>query len=139
MKATWVVLAGIALAGCKLLDQTTFAPTPEAPTPPVVPASTTAQQADPRTPLLTIGYATPNPTYEEVLHYAVRTAEARAPGVQYDVIAMLPAGGDAAQAQGNAAEVMRTILQQGVPESRIHLGLRTAPAGMAREVRVYVR
>ena len=139
MKATWVVLAGIALAGCKLLDQTTFAPTPEAPPPPMVPASTTAQQADPRTPLLTIGYATPNPNYEEVLRYAVRTAESRAHGLQYEVIAMLPAGGDAAQAQDNAVGIMRSILAQGVPQSRVHLGLRAAPANVQREVRVYVR
>jgi hypothetical protein len=130
----WVLLASVALTGCKLVDQTTFAPSPEAkeaaPAPP---------KADPRTPLLTIGYATPNPHYEEVLHYAVRTAESRAPGLQYDVIAMLPAGGDAAQAQDNAVGVMRTILAQGVPQSRVHLGLRSAPANVQREVRVYVR
>jgi hypothetical protein len=139
MKLVWVLLAGVALAGCKLVDQTTFAPTPEADPVPLVPAASTASQADPRKPLLTIGYATPDPNYQEVLRYAVHTAETRARGVQYDVVAMMPAGGDAAQAQGNAVEVMRTILAQGVPQSRIHLGLRVAPAGVAREVRVYVR
>ena len=55
----------------------------------------------------------------------MRAAETRAPGVQYDVIAMLPAGGDAAAAQQRAVEVMRAIMAQGVPASRIHLGLRT--------------
>ena len=98
-----------------------------------------APKADPRTPLLTIGYATPDPNYQDVLRYAVRAAETRAPGVQYDVIAMLPAGADAAAAQQRAAEVMRDIMAQGVPASRIHLGLRTAPAGGAQEIRVYVR
>jgi hypothetical protein len=138
MKLVWVLLAGVALAGCKLVDQTTFAPTPEADPPPLVPAASTTSQADPRKPLLTIGYATPDPNYQEVLRYAVDTAETRAPGVQYDVVAMMPAGGDAAQAQENAVDVMRTILAQDVPQSRVHLALRTAPAGMAREVRVYV-
>jgi hypothetical protein len=134
MKAVWLLAPALALAGCKLVDQTTFAPSPEAvTTEPAVP------QADPRAALLTIGYATPNPNYQEVLRYAVRTAEARAPGVQYDVIAMLPAGGDVAQAQANAAEVMRGILAQGVPASRVHLGLRSTAAGGIREVRVYVR
>ena len=33
---------------------------------------------------------------------------------------------------------MRDIMAQGVPASRIHLGLRTEPAGGAQEVRVYV-
>jgi len=134
MKAVWLLAPALALAGCKLVDQTTFAPSPEAST-----AAEAVPQADPRAALLTIGYATPNPNYQEVLRYAVRTAETRAPGVQYDVIAMLPAGGDVAQAQGNAAEVMRGILAQGVPASRVHLGLRGAAAGGMREVRVYVR
>jgi type IV pilus biogenesis protein CpaD/CtpE len=134
MKAVWLLAPALALAGCKLVDQTTFAPSPEA-----VNTEQAVPQADPRAPLLTIGYATPNPNYQEVLRYAVRTAEARTPGVQYDVIAILPAGGDVAQAQANAAEVMRGILAQGVPASRVHLGLRPAAAGGMREVRVYVR
>jgi hypothetical protein len=134
MKATLVLLAGLALAGCKLFDQTTFAPSPED-----SPAAPAPLKADPRTPLLTVGYDTPNPNYQDVLRYAVRAAETRAPGVQYDVYAVLPAGGDAAQAQSSAVEVMRAILAQGVPPARVHLGLRTEPAGTARQVRVYVR
>ena len=136
MKATWILLGGIALAGCKLIDQTTFAPTPEAK--PTAPTGAAAPNSDPRVALLTIGYATPNPDYKDVLRYAVREAETRAPGVQYDVIAMLPAGGDTAEAQASAAEVMRAIMDQGVAASRIQLGLRTQPAGAARQVRVYV-
>ena len=94
---------------------------------------------DPRSALLSIGYATPNPNYQDVLRYAVREAETRAPGVQYDVVAMLPSGADAAAAQSRAAAVMRDIMAQGVPADRIHLGLRTAQAGSAQEVRIYVR
>ena len=134
MRATWILAAGLALAGCKLIDQTTFAPSPEA-----APAKTESPNADPRTPLLTIGYAAPDQNYQDVLRYAVRAAETRAPGVQYDVIAMLPKGADAAAAQGRAAEVMRDIMGQGVPASRIHLGLRTEQPGDAQEIRVYVR
>jgi hypothetical protein len=134
MNAAWIFLAGLALAGCKLVDQTTFAPSPEEKA-----ASASAPQTDPRTPLLTIGYDTPNPNYQDVLRYAVRAAETRAPGVEYDVYALLPAGGDAAQAQGSAVEVMRAILAQGVPAARVHLGLRIEPVGIPRQVRVYVR
>jgi glucose/arabinose dehydrogenase len=128
------MLAGIVLAGCKLIDQKTFEPSPEAP-PTAAPA---VPKSDPRVALLTIGYDTPNPNYQDVLRYAVHQAETRAPGVQYDVIAMMPAGGDVAQAQSSAAEVMRTIMAQGVAASRIQLGLRTEPAGLTREVRVFV-
>jgi ABC-type sugar transport system substrate-binding protein len=131
---TTLLLAALALAGCKLVDQATFAPSPEE-----KPQATAAPQADPRTPLLTIGYDTPNPNYQDVLRYAIRTAEARAPRVQYDVYAMLPAGGDAAEAQNSALEVMRAIIAQGVPAARVQLGLRTEPASAPRETRVYVR
>jgi hypothetical protein len=133
MRAIYVLL-GLALGGCSLVDQTTFAPSPEA-----KPTGPAQASTDPRAPLLTIGYDTPDPSYQEMLRYAVRAAETRAPGVQYDVYAMLPAGGDAALAQSSAVDVMRAILAQGVPASRVHLGLRTEPAGAVRQVRVYVR
>ena len=133
MKAGLGLLAGLLLAGCELIDQTTFAPSPEA-----TAAKQEAPKTDPRTPLLTIGPA-PEAGYQDVLRYAIRTAETRAPGVQYDVIVILPAGADAAGADQRAAGVMRDIMAQGVPASRIRLGLRSAPAGSAQEVRVYVR
>jgi type IV pilus biogenesis protein CpaD/CtpE len=135
MKARWVLAAGLLLAGCKLVDQTTFAPSPEA-KPAAAPG---VSKADPRPALVTIGYATPNPDYQDMLRYAVREAEGRAPGVQYDVVAILPPGGDTATAEHRATDVMRDIMAQGVAASRIHLGLRTAQAGTAQEVRVYVR
>ncbi|HME22124.1 MAG TPA: hypothetical protein VKI44_12435 [Acetobacteraceae bacterium] len=134
MKAMWVLAAGLLLTGCKLIDQTTFAPSPEA-----AAAKAEPPKVDPRTPLVTIGYATPNPDYQDVLRFAVREAETRAPGVQYDVVAILPSGADAAAAQQRVAAVMRDIMAQDVPASRIHLGLRTAQAGGEQEVRVYVR
>ena len=81
----------------------------------------------------------PNPNYQDLLRYAVREAETRAPGVEYDVSATLPAGADAAVAQRRATDVMRDIMAQGVPDGRIHLGLSAEPAGGPQEVRVYVR
>ena len=134
MRAGWVLLAGMALAGCKLIDQTTLAPSPEE-----TAAKPPAPKADPRTPLVTIGYASTDPDYQDLLRYAVHEAETRVPGLQYDVIAMLPAGADAAAGQQRAADVMRDIMAQGVAASRIHLGLRTEPAGGPQQVRVYVQ
>jgi len=134
MRGTMGFAAALLLAGCKLIDQTTFAPSPEA-----APAAEQMAKVDARTALLTINYTEPNPSYQDVLRYAVRTAETRAPGVQYDVIAILPAGVDAAAAQRRAADVMRGIMDQGVSDNRIHLGLRSAPAGSPQEIRVYVK
>jgi hypothetical protein len=138
MRAIWALTAlaltaGLLLVGCKLVDQTTFAPSPEATATKPGPSA-----GDTRTALLTIDYAAPT-GYQDLLRYAVREAETRAPGVQYDVIALLPAGGDAAAAQQHAAEVMRDIMAQGVPADRVHLGLRTAQKGGPQEIRVYVR
>jgi hypothetical protein len=135
MRPMWVLAGGLLLAGCKLIDQTTFAPSPdEKPA-----AAAEAPKIDPRPALVTIGYATPNPDYKDVLRYAVREAETRAPGVQYDVVAILPTGDDVATAEHRATDVMRGIMAQGVAATRIHLGLRTAQAGTPQEVRVYVR
>jgi hypothetical protein len=134
MKAMMVLAVGLLLAGCKLIDQTTFAPSPEAaPT-----AEAAPPKVDARTPLVTIDYAGPPPDYQGLLRFAVHAAETRAPGVEYDVIGMLPAGGDAVAEQRRAVEVMRAIMAQGVPATRIHLGLRTEPAGGEQEIRVYV-
>ena len=134
MRATLVLAALLLLGGCKLIDQETFGSTSEEPST----EATEAARVDTRAALVTIGYATPNPAYQEGLRYAVRTAEARSPGVQYDVVVALPAGGDAALAQQRASEVMRGIMAQGVAADRIRLGLRTVPAG-PQEIRVYVR
>ena len=134
MRAIWVVAAVLLLGGCKLLDQQTFAPSPEAST-----AATAPPKVDPRTALVTIGYTTPTPNYQDVLRFAVRETERRAPGVHYDVVAMLPNGQDVATAQRRTTEVMRAIMAQNVPADRIHMALRSEPAGETPEVRVYVR
>jgi hypothetical protein len=133
MRAGCGLLAALLLAGCKLIDQTTFAPSPEA-----TAAKQDEPKADPRMPLVTIGNTAPASEYEDVLRYAVQQAEQRAPGVQYDVIAMLPTGVDAAAAQHRLTDVMHDIMAQGVPAGRIRLGLRSAQKDAAQEVRVYV-
>ena len=130
------VAVALALAGCKLIDQTTFAPSPEAKA-----QATPAPQADTRTPLVVIRAGTPSANYQEPLRYAVHAAQARDPNVEYDVIAMLPAPApnDMAQEQRNATDVMRAILATGVPARSVHLGLRIQQALAQPQVRVYVR
>src|SRR5665213_1785319 len=83
-----VLLAGLSLTGCKLIDQTTFAPAPEA-----VPAKVVVPKIDQRAALVTIGYEQPDPQYQAMLSYAVHAAEARDGAVQYDVFAVVPAKG----------------------------------------------
>ena len=134
MNIPLVVVLSLALGGCKLIDQTTFAPSPEAKQ-----AATSVPQADTRHPLVTIRAGTPPLNYGDPLRFAVRAAEARDPTVEFDVIAMLPAANDVAQEQRNATDVMRAILATGVPARRVHLGLRIQQALAVPQVRVYVR
>jgi hypothetical protein len=131
-----VVVALLSFTGCKLVDQRTFAPSPEAKAQPVPPAQVVI---DTRTPLVTIDYTVASPDYTELLHYAVRAAENRDPGVQYDVVAVLRDTFESTAGQERATGVMRAIMRDGVPATRIHLGLRTDPALTASQVRVYVR
>ena len=141
-----VVLLGLlAFAGCKIIDQTTFAPSPEA-VPATAIATVPPRSADPRTPLVTIGFAAPDADYQGLLRYAVNAARARDPAVAFDVVAVAPAqGSPAAQVaaiatgQQDAAGVMRAMMALGVPDTRIHLAARADPAAPARQVRVYVR
>ncbi len=94
---------------------------------------------DSRTPLVTIDYTVPSPDYGELLHDAVRAAESRNGDVQYDVISMMKDTDEIRVGQERATGVMRAIMRDRVPASRIHLGLRTDPSLDASQVRVYVR
>lgn len=132
-----VVLALLSFTGCTLIDQKTFAPSPEAKAQPAPGAAPVV--LDPRTPLVTIDYTIPSPNYAELLHYAVRAAEARDADVQYDVVSVMQNTSEAAAGQERAIGVMRAIMRDRVSETRIHLALRTDPALSASQVRVYVR
>ncbi len=132
-----LIVALLCFSGCTLIDQRTFAPAPEAK------AQSAPAQApvvlDARTPLVTIDYTVPSPDYGELLHAAVRAAENRDADVQYDVVSMLQDSSDARLGQERATGVMRAIMRDQVPASRIHLGLRTDPTLASGQVRVYVR
>ena len=124
------------LAGCKLIDQTTFAPDPE----PAAAVATSAAAPRPanRAPLVAIRYDTGNPDFRDLLAYAIRAAEQRRPGGEYDVVAAATAK-DAGQASRDAATIMVAMKELGVAEARIYLGARLDPALTVREVRIYLR
>jgi len=145
-----VVAAGIAcggaaalvlLDGCALVDQRTFAGTPEPPAPAQVAATPDAA----RTPLISIGFDRPDPHYQELLRYAVAQAMLRRPDVAFDVVAVLPKSDTQTQAddrltqgQTDALAVASALRGQGIPADRVILGVRIDPAAKGREVRVYV-
>ena len=144
MRRFWCLLVASSLGGCTLIDRDTFRPSPEAPSSTALAAAAAVPAG--RVPLVTIRRDSPGDNYQDVLSYAVRAAEERRPGIEYDVVTVVPQKGDAGaqaaalqQGRRDAAEVMRSIMELGVPDTRIHLGARLDPAVSAREVRVYVR
>lgn len=128
---------GTTLAGCKMIDQTLFAPDPE-PGKEATPLPTATARPAGATPVMTIRYDTAQPDYRATLAQAVRTVEARRPGVVYDVVAAANAA-QAAQAGKDAAAVMAAMKELGVPNNRMHLGARVEPTLSVREVRLYLR
>lgn len=131
------IMAMLSFTGCALIDQRTFSPAPEAkaqPAPKPVPVV-----VDTRTPLVTIDYTMPSPDYAELLHYAVIAAEKRDADVQYDVVSVTSDPTETAAMQDRLTGVMKAIMRDRVPASRIHLGMRTDPTLAASQVRVYVR
>ena len=137
----------LALGGCTLIDQTTFAPAPGArPAAPAAPAvAVKPPPLDSRTPLLTIGAGTPPDDYRALLRFAVGAAQRRDRDVRFDVMAVAPdspTGTDTAALRASLAEatdVMREIGAAGVPADRIRLHAAPAPDATRGEVRVYVR
>ncbi len=128
------------LPGCTLIDQNTFRPgagaSPVIPPGPPAPVSAAAFPGPP--PLLILPAGQPS---TDALRAAVAAARARKPGVEFDVVAILPGTPtDEAtrHATLDAAGVARGIVAQGVPQSRVRVLARPEPAATVGDIRVYV-
>jgi len=132
----------LALAGCKLVDQTTFGVAAQPPAPDQL---TEALRRGSGVPLVVVRYDGAEVAYDQALHDAVDLAEARKPDVAYDVVTVVPAKGTpdqqiaaAEQAQHDATDVMDKMVDIGVRPERVHLATRTDPSITAHEIRIYV-
>ncbi|MSP05135.1 MAG: hypothetical protein EXR05_07820 [Acetobacteraceae bacterium] len=120
------------LAGCQLIDRTFFGADPT-PGPAV---ATNAPTPTRSVPLLSIGYP-PSPVFQDALAVAVRAAEQRRPGGEYDVVSVSTAA-EATQTGRDAAAVMTAMMHLGVASTRIHLSAQINAAQAVREVRVHL-
>ncbi len=134
------LLLPVLLAGCKLIDQNTFAPPPKPavvkPAPPAPP---------PIPPLVTIRFDRPDVTYTDALRQAVTAARSRKVDVAFDIRAVAPTALTLAaqianinQADADAHGVADAIEKLGVDPSRIGLQSGAEPGITVPEVRVYV-
>lgn len=140
MRRTFLFL--LLLAGCKVVDQTTFGAKPVAPPPDLL---TQALRSNSTVPLVVIRFNGGEGAYVDQLRMAVLMAEARRPDAQYDVVTVVPTTGDPAKdaqtataGQADAAAVGDLMENLGVEPTRIRLSARTEPEAKMRELRVYV-
>ncbi|MBM3487610.1 MAG: hypothetical protein FJX67_13425 [Alphaproteobacteria bacterium] len=111
-----------------------------------LPASPAAVAADGRRPLVVIRFDRPNVAYEEPLYSAVSRAMERRPGAEFELVAVSPSRGSAAQvsiasntSRRNAENVLRSLADMGLPLDRVRLSAMTSMAADTSEVHLYVR
>ena len=97
-------------------------------------------------PLVVIKFDRPNVQYQQALYNAVSQALERKPTATFDLVAVSPQQGTAAQtalnsaaARRNAEAVLRTLTDMGVPSSRVQLLAQGDPQAANNEVHLYVR
>lgn len=97
-------------------------------------------------PLVKIKFDQANVNYEEPVYVAVNEALQRYPDARFDLVAVHPANGNAAEvaiestkARRNAEKVLRTLTQMGLPLDRIDLSHRQSQDAASNEVHLYIR
>lgn len=99
-----------------------------------------------RRPLVIIRFDRPDVPYQQALYTAVSRAIERRPEAQFDLIAVAPAQGSAAdvalntsKSKKNAELVLRSLIDMGLPTTRMRLSSTTSSDVAANEVHIYIR
>ncbi len=114
------------------------------PAPP--PAGGAASLVGQRQPLVVIRFNQANVEYEQALFTVVSRALERRPNAAFDLVAVAPSVGSAAQvslattkSRRNAEGVLRSLTNMGLPADRITLSATSNSSAQVNEVHVYVR
>lgn len=109
-------------------------------------AAATPASVHDRRPLVTIRFDRPDVPYEHALYTAVSRALERRPSAVFDLVAVSPSGGSAAQvsisadeAKRDAESVMRSLSKMGLPADRLALSSMTSGSVHDNEVQIFVR
>lgn len=99
-----------------------------------------------RRPLVVIRFDRANVAYQQALYNAVGKTLEQRPDAVFDVVAVAPTAGGQAQvalnstkAQRSAEGVLRSLMELGLPPSRVAMSAKTSEAARTNEVHVYVR
>ena len=97
-------------------------------------------------PLVKIRFDKPNVQYEQPVYMAVNDAMQKYPDARFEIVAVHPTGGNAAQvaiestrARRNAEQVLRTLTQMGLDGNRIDVGYAPSDSASTSEVHVNIR
>ncbi|MCB1720230.1 MAG: hypothetical protein KDI11_00575 [Alphaproteobacteria bacterium] len=112
---------------------------------PAAPVAPAADLSGPR-PLAKIKFDRPDVAYEEPIYLAINEALKRYPDARFDLVAVTPTQGNAAQiaiestkARRNAEKVLRTLTQMGLPHERIDLSYNKSAQAVTNEVHLFVK
>jgi len=99
-----------------------------------------------RQPLAVIRFDRPIVEYEPALFTVINSALERRPNAGFDLVAVAPAVGDPARvaletnkSRRNAENVLRSLINMGLPADRVSLAATSSPQAQVNEVHVYVR
>jgi hypothetical protein len=99
-----------------------------------------------RRPLAKIRFDQANVNYEQPVYLAVSEAMNKYPNARFEIVAVHPTQGNAAQlaiestkARRNAEAVMRSLGQMGLPLDKVDLLASQSPEAQSSEVHIYVR
>ncbi len=116
------------------------------PAPPPAGGAGAASLVGQRQPLVVIRFNQPNVEYEQALFTVVSRALDRRPNAAFDLVAVAPNVGSAAQislatskSRRNAEGVVRSLTNMGLPADRITLSATSSPSAQVNEVHIYVR
>ncbi len=97
-------------------------------------------------PLAKIKFDRPDVAYEEPVYLAVNEALKRYPNARFDLVAVTPTNGNAAQvaiestkARRNAEQVLRTLVQMGLQQDRVDLAYSESGQAATNEVHLFVK
>lgn len=97
-------------------------------------------------PLAKIRFDKPNVDYEQPVYAAVQNAMTRYPNARFELIAVHPTSGNAAQtaiestrSRRNAERVLRTLTQMGVGMDQVDLSYAPSAEARTSEVHLYIR
>ncbi len=97
-------------------------------------------------PMMVIRFDRPNVDYQQAVYMAASETLEKYPDAVFEIVAVTPARGNAAQralassdARQNAESVFRTMVEMGVPSSRVKLAAAQSPSAATTEVHIFLR